>query len=640
MAKETVKNKKHTKQKRFTRKMQAKLLLVFCVILAGLAALSVRLTFLSSTDKYKKNALELRSYITSEVACRRGDILDRNGEILATSELRYKLILDPSVVTYNEKFIEPTVNALSAVYGFDKNELISKINEDTKSAYVMLKKDLSYEEKAAFTNYVSELTGDDALVKGVWFEDEYKRVYPYGSLASHVLGFTVAGDEGTYGIEQYYDETLSGTNGRSYGYYDSELNIVETVNPAKDGDTIVSTIDMNVQRVVQNTIEKFLDTYGAENAAAIVMDANSGEILAMQSNYSYDLNSPRDLSKVCTEEEIESMTDEQQLKALFSMWRNFCLSDAYEPGSIYKPFTVAAALEESVVSTSDTFLCDGYETFPGDVKIKCSRKSGHGTISLAQSIMYSCNDALMQIAAKAGKEIFNAYQEDYCIGSITGIDLPGETTGQIFSVKELNETELATSSFGQGFTTTMIQMASSFCALINGGTYYQPHIVKRIQNSDGATIKKIQPLAVNKTTSEVTSEFIKESLYLTVSDGTGKNAKIDGYVIGGKTGTSQKLPRDAEKYLVSFLGFVESGDKCVIIYCVVDECKNPEMADKSDTAMKLFSEIAEKSLPYLKIYPEGDINYHIEIITPDDLLLEEDYDHSLDEGTADLIGGN
>ncbi|MBO7335651.1 MAG: penicillin-binding protein 2, partial [Lachnospiraceae bacterium] len=467
-----------------------------------LIALIVRLTYLAATDKYKKQALELRSYITSEVPCKRGDILDRNGEVLATSVLYYKLILDPTVINYDQKYIDPTIEALHAVYGLDRGELRNTITEKKDNAYVVLSKNLTYEDKQKFTDHVASLEKDVAKnVKGVWFEDEYKRVYPYGALASHLIGFTVSGNNGTYGVEQYYNDSLSGTNGRSYGYYDSELNIVETVNPATDGNTVVTTIDINVQRVVQDAVEGFLKKYGALNVAAVVMDAYNGEILAMQSNYSYDLNAPRDLKPYHTEEEISAMTDQQQLDALYAMWRNFCISDAYEPGSIYKPFTVAAALEESVVSTRDTFVCDGGEDFPGDNRINSSRKKGHGEISLAQSIMFSCNDALMQIAAKEGRDIFNSYQEDYCIGSITGIDLPGEATGRIFTKKELNGTELATSSFGQGFTTTMIQMASSFSALINGGIYYQPHVVKRIQNSAGAAVTKVSPLVVNKTTS-------------------------------------------------------------------------------------------------------------------------------------------
>lgn len=630
MEDETVQVKHKPKKRKFLRKMQAKFLLVFCVIIIFIVILIVKLFSLAITDKYEKHALELRSYVSSEIKSKRGDITDRNGNIIATCELNYTLVFDPSVTTFMTDYIDPTIEALAQVYGLKRNDLREitdrnkNLDNKDKERYIVLKKGLSYEEKAAFNEYVKNLDKDTRnLVKGVWFEDNYKRVYPYGSLASHVVGFAVNGNEGNYGVEQYYNELLNGKNGRTYGYYDTELNIVETVNPPEDGYSVVTTIDINVQRILQNAVEGFLNEYGANNAAAIVMDANSGEILGMQSNYSYNLNSPRDLSSFYSEEALDAMEDKEKLDALYKVWRNFCLSDEYEPGSIYKPFTVSAALEEKIVSTKDRFLCDGFETFSGNNKIKCHKVRGHGDISLAQSIILSCNDALMQIAAKEGKTIFHSYQEDYGIGSITGIDLPGEAKGHIFSEAQLNETELATSSFGQGFTTTMIQMASSFCALVNGGTYYQPHVVRKIVNSQGATVQKIDPLVVNKITSEATSEYLREALYLTVTEGTGKKAQVDGYMIGGKTGTSQKLPRDAEKYLVSFLGFIEDGNRCYIIYVIVDECANEEMASRSDTAVTLFLDIADRCLPYLEVYPEGEIDYHVEIITEDELAVDE-----------------
>ncbi len=613
----------------------------------------VRLFYLASTDKYEKNALELRSYVSSEVQSKRGDILDRNGQVLATSELYYRLILDTSVVLYNEKSVDPTIDALVKVFAVDEADLREKINTNKekessdRNRYIILKTGLSFDDRNAFYDFVDGMSIDDDVKdyiknkKGVWFEDEYKRVYPYGELASHIVGFTQYYDTGSYGVEQYYNDVLCGKSGRTYAYYDTELNIVETVNPPENGNNVVTTIDINVQRILQECVEGFLDEYGALNCAAIVMDANNGEVLGMQSNYSYNLNNPRDLSEFYREDEINAMSSEELSNELFKLWRNFCISDAYEPGSIYKPFTVAAGLEESIISVNDRFVCDGHEDFAGDIRIKCSNKRGHGEISLAQSIMLSCNDALMQIAAKEGGAVFNQYQQDYCIGSLTGIDLPGEAEGRIFSVSELNPTELATSSFGQGFTTTMIQMASSFCALINGGTYYEPHIVKRIQNTSGATIQKNEPLIVNKTTSESTSNFLKEALYLTVSDGTGKQANLEGYRIGGKTGTSQKLPRDAEKYIVSFLGFIESADKCYIIYVVVDECQNEEMAMSSNTAIGIFNDIADRCLPFLGVYPEGEINYHLNIIMDEDLLFDEDnpdYDPAEDEASPNVFG--
>ncbi|MCR5584748.1 MAG: penicillin-binding protein 2 [Lachnospiraceae bacterium] len=635
-----LRKRKTKKEKKITAKMQIKLLVVFCVFLAALIGLIARIVYISNQDKYKKGALELRSYVTSEVPCKRGDILDRNGNILATGEIVYNLILDPKVALTRTSYTEAVLAALETVYGFNDADLRNILNSKSQSSYVILKKELSYSEKCAFTDYVAALGKEGNNVKGIWFEEGYKRVYPNSTLASHVIGFIDANGKGSYGIEQYYNDVLKGSNGRNYGYYDGTLNIVNTVKEPVDGNTCVSTIDANIQRIIENYTDKFLNEYGAENLGVIVMDANSGEIYGMQSNYSYDLNDPRNMSRLYTAEELALMSDEQQKEALFDMWRNFCVSDAYEPGSMYKPFTVAAALEEACITKDSMWDCDGGEDFPGDVRIKCSNKKGHGHISLVQSIMFSCNDALMQVAKLEGREIFADYQKKFCIGSTTGIDLPGEAAGQSFSVSQLNETELATSSFGQGFTATMVQMASAFSSLINGGTYYEPHIVRKIQSADGTIVKKNDPVAVGKTISESTGEFIKDALYLTVSNGTGTSAKIDGYLIGGKTGTSQKLPRDAEKYLVSFLGFVEDEEMDVVIYIVVDECHDSAKASRCATAMSLFTDIAEEILPYLRLYPEGEINYKLKSVDGKQVVTDPSntvYDPEYDEGEVNVI---
>ncbi len=614
MKADTEKRTKQKKQKRLTQRMQAKLGLVFCIVVGVLFVLAIRLGYLTGTDKYKKGALDLRSYVSSEIPSQRGTIFDRNGQILATSELRYTLIFDPFVVNTQASFADPTIQALSEVYELDANELKNILVEKKDSKYVILKRDLSYDDKVKYDDYLKTLDDNQKkLVKGIWFEQDYKRFYPFNELASHVIGFTDSDNMGVYGIESYYNDELTGTNGKTYGYYDSELNIVETKNEAKDGNNIVSTIDINVQRVVEKTIENFLSEYGAENAACIVMDAYSGEVLAMQSNFSYNLNSPRDLTAFFTEEEIKKMSDEEKVNNYYRIWNNYCVTSAFEPGSTYKPFTVAAALEEDIANGTEKFVCDGKEKFHGNVTIKCSNKYGHGELDMAGAIALSCNDCLMQIAARMGRDVFYRYLQNFGFSTKTGIDLPGEAVGQIFTKEQLNETELATSSFGQGFTTTMIQMAASFCSLVNGGSYYKPHVVKALRNSDGATVKKYDAVESYRTLSYNTGEYIKESLYQTVTDGTGKNAQIKGYKIGGKTGTSQKLPREDEKYVVSFEGFVENDDKCIVFYVVVDECHNEEMGSKSKTAMDLFVDIASSSLPFLGFYPEGEIDYKIDI---------------------------
>ncbi len=647
MRKKQEKQKKK-KIKKFKYWMQSWLVFVFGFIVAVFLVLIVRLALLSGEDKYEKSALAQQSYISSVIPYKRGDILDRNGNVLASSDLIYHLILDPKVLLSDEDNVEPTVQALVSVYGFNETEIRSILVEKATSSYVVLRRQMSYSDKELMTQYEEEWAAkkkqDKELkgeIKGVWFEEEYQRSYPYESVASHIIGFTVSGDVGTYGIEQQYDEELTGINGRTYGYYDASLNIQKTVKEAIDGNQIVSTLDVNVQRVVQRHVENFLDTVGAENVGVVLMDADNGEILAMQSNYSYNLNTPRDLLTVYTEDELKAMTDEQTVNALYNVWRNFCISDAYEPGSTFKPVTVAAALEEQITNVDAEFTCDGREYFAGDITIKCSNSRGHGKISLAQSLMYSCNDALMQIAAAEGRDLFFDYQKHFLMGTKTGIDLPGETAGNLIPLNNLNQTELATSSFGQSFTVNMVQMASAFASLINGGTYYEPHVVMAVKNAEGATIEKIDPKVVTKSVSAETSAFIKEAMYLTVKEGTATKAQVDGYLLGGKTGTAQKYPREAGKNLVSFLGFVETEERTVVIYVVVDEAHDEELMSKSSTASMLAAEILEEALPYLKMYPEGEIKYRVEMIREDDLTTNEadnpEYNPENDEGTADVI---
>ena len=631
--------KKIKKLKRF---MQNRLVFVYMIITAAFLLLVVRLVMLSGEEKYEKSALAQQSYVSAVIPYKRGTILDRNGQVLAASDLMYHLILDPKVLLYKEENVDPTLKALVEVYGLDESELRSILVEKKNSSYEVLRRQLSYEEKQQFEQYKEELPEAEASkIKGVWFEEEYKRTYPFGSVGSHIIGHTVLGDVGTYGIEQQYNDELTGINGRTYGYYDSSLNIQRTEKEAVDGNQIVSTIDVNVQRTVQKYVEDFLSTVGAENVGVILMDADNGEILAMQSNYSYNLNAPRELTAMYTESELTTMSSEEKVNAMYDMWRNFCISDAFEPGSTFKPITVAAALEEQVITTDSEFICDGKEHFGETIVIRCSNSWGHGKLSLAQSLMYSCNDALMQIAAREGKDIFYKYQKHFLLGSRTGIDLPGETSGEIITLSNLNQTELATSSFGQSFTVNMVQMTAAFASLINGGSYYEPHVVKAIKNAEGATIKKVEPVEVTKTVSAETSAFIKDAMYYTVLDGTATKAQVKGYVMGGKTGTAQKYPRDAGKNLVSFLGFVETEDRTIVIYVVVDEAHDETMMSKSATASTLAADILEEALPYLKMYPDGEINYKVEMISQEDITVNEtdnpEYHPENNEDTTDVI---
>lgn len=608
-------DRKRGKIKRFTSKMQASLLLVFCVVILIFTGLIVRLWYISNEngEKYEKKVLSQQTYVSNAVPFKRGDITDRNGTKLAVSEKVYNLILDPVTILEKEEYKEPTLKAVNQVFSIPMEELEEILAEKKDSRYVQMQdyKYLDYSVVEQFEklkvkdkNKKDDTTDSTNNIHGVWFEEEYVRSYPLNNVGSSIIGFTQKNDGniGTWGIEEYYNEELNGTNGREYGYFNGDLELERNVKPAINGNTIVSTIDANVQAITEKHVEKFLKETGAKNIAVLITNPNNGEIYASASNQTFDLNNPRDLSSLYTKEELEKMTTEEKSAALSALWRNFCISDAFEPGSTFKPFTVAAALEEDKVNENSTYVCDGGEVVvEGEKPVKCSNRQGHGTITLEQSLMLSCNDALMEIGKGLGREDFAEYTRLFGFGEKSGIDLPGESSGIIFSKEQLNPMELATSSFGQSQTVNMSQMVAAFASLINGGKYYKPHIVKEIQNDGGAVVEKMDGVLVKETVSADTSSKIRKFLKETVEAGTAATAGVEGYSIGGKTGTAEKAPRDKNNYIVSFLGFAPTDDPQMIIYVVIDE---PDVEDQAHStyATQLAHEILEEVLPFLGIY--------------------------------------
>ena len=331
----------------------------------------------------------------------------------------------------------------------------------------------------------------------------------------------------------------------------------------------------------------------------IVMNPQNGEILAEASYPNYDLNNPRDLTRYYSEEEIQSMGDEEKVEALTSLWNNFCVNEVYEPGSTFKPFTVAAGLELGNLTGDETYYCGG-KLHVGDYDIHCNNRSGHGTQTLRQAIENSCNVALMEIGADLGVEEFTRYQEQFGFGKQTGIDLPGEQEGVLYTAENMDSASLATNAFGQNFDVTMTQMAAGFCSLINGGEYYQPHVVKQIQDENGNVTENKDSVLIGRTVSEETSQIIKDYMYSVVEEGTGSSAAVEGYDIGGKTGTAEKHPRGQGNYLVSFIGYAPQEDPQVMIYVVIDE---PNVAVQSDSklATTLAADIMKEILPYLGV---------------------------------------
>lgn len=602
---------KQRKKKVFSRVMHMKLIFSLCVILALLLFLLGRIIFIYEKygNKYSNAVLRHLTYSGGRVPYERGDITDRNGAVLATSRAIYNVVLDPSVVYSNKKgeFITPTLNALVKIFGVDYQKVAADMDSDHEAQYLVVFKGASYEAVQEF----KKLQEEDDNIKGVWFEQEYQRVYPNDKLASHVLGYTNAGNVGTYGIEQYYNDYLNGTDGRSYGYYDNELNIVETKINAKNGATVVSTIDSFAQAVVEDEIAKFKAQYKVSNIGIILMDPNSGSVYAMGSNSEFNLNDPRDLTACYSQSQIDAMNDQDKSDALNKMWRNFCISDTYEPGSTYKLVTVSAALEEGTSTPSSTYVCNGYKSV-GDYNIYCANTSGHGQLTLAESVEYSCNVCLMEIGEAMGKDIFLKYQNLFNFGNSTGIDLPGEADGILIPYDNMNEAELATSTFGQSFNVSMIQMASAFSSIVNGGKYYKPHVVSQVVSEDGVELYSAKDTLMRLTVSEETSKFMRDTVRLVVEEGTGGAAAVEGYKVGGKTGTAEKSDRNKRNYVVSFISCVPVESPRLVCYVVIDEIDDPVNYNSSRMAAELTSKVLGRVLPHLGIYPEsGEINYHV-----------------------------
>lgn len=599
--------KKGNKKKKYTvsRRMKAKLTVVFVIAFILLFLLIVRLTWINMKkgDEYTLTVLEQTQSTNRSIAYKRGEILDRNKNTLATSTKIYNLVLDPKVILSNEKYIEPTLKAVSEVFGFTYEELLAKVNENADSNYLVMKKGMNYEDVQPF----EEKENENDYINGVWFEENYKRNYPYSSLASNVIGFTTGDGSGAIGLEAYYDEYLTGTNGREFTYTNDE-NVQETViKEATDGASIVTTLDFNVQSIVEKYIALWQQEYHSKNVAVVIQDPNTGEIIAMADNTTVDLNEPRNISAYYTEEELGAMTDEQTVDALNSIWRNYAVSEGFEPGSTFKPFTVASALEEGATSTDKEYYCDGGEKLQ-EWYIGCHIRTGHGHLTLKEVVMQSCNDALMQINAELGAENFTKYREKFGFNKLTNIDLPSEMSCEniVHSAAQMDEADVATYSFGQNFKITMIQMSTAFSSIINGGYLYQPYMVKEIYNADGGVIETREPTLVARTVSADTSAFLKEALKDTVISGTGKKAAVDGYIISGKTGTAEKGDTEEENdYVLSFIGFAPYENPELVCYCIVDT-PDVEDTDSSAYASRLFSAIMGEVLPYLNIMPDAD----------------------------------
>lgn len=605
--------------------MRKKLVILFVMVLLAFVVLGVRLILINTQkgDEYTHNVLSQRHYDSVILPYQRGSIIDSKGTTLAMSKKVYNVILDVSVLNYYENreegYVLATLEALRKCFGFNTQELATYIKENPDSRYYVLDKRLDYEEIQPFLTMVEESENSDEItdIKGVWFEEEYLRYYPLGSLACDVLGYTNAGNAGAYGLEEYYNDTLNGTNGREYGYLNEDSNLERTTIPAVDGHTLVTTIDANIQRIVEEKLTDYNEAYfgnyregedGSYNTGCIIMEVDTGNVLAMAGYPFFDLNEPRNAELYFTPEEIAANEEAGSTtgEMLAELWKNFCISSTYEPGSVAKPFTVAMALDSGAITGNETYYCGGLLEI-GGYRIRCHNRYGDGEINVCNAIAQSCNVALMHIADATGENTYLKYFEEFNFGLKTNIDLTGEarTASLVFNSNTMGPTELATSSFGQGYNVTMIQMISAFCSLVNGGYYYEPHMVSQILSADGSVIENIEPRILKQTISASTSEQIIEYCNEVVISGTGKKARPAGYSIGGKTGTAETVingVRSDTDYVVSFMGYAPADDPQIAIYVVIDRPNMPDQTGGTAEACLITKEILTEVLPYLNIF--------------------------------------
>ena len=604
------------KIRKFSKTNRRRLLIVFLFVLVCFVCLIIRLVQINIADgdTYEKNVLTLLNYDGQTIPYKRGDITDRNGTVLATSEKIYNLVLDPYVITQStdEKASEYAAEVLEKYFSIDQATVKKTLEEQPNSRYVVLRRKMTYDEKKPYDDFLSSEDEKDqkiisAVSSGIWFEESYQRMYPFSTLACDLIGFTSGDDIGLWGIESYYDKMLSGTDGRKYGYLNDDVDLQKVTEEPQNGKTIVSTVDINIQRIAEKYISEFMQETGAKNVAALVMNPNNGEVLGMASAPIFDLNKPRDLTIAgYTEDQIANMNDQDMSDALYQVWRNFCVNDTYEPGSTVKTMTVSYALDQALVDPDENFVCDGGQTYTDGTFVSCN--SVHENLTLTGSIVHSCNDVMMQLSDRIGAASFIQMQKLFGFGQLTGIDLPGEAScaATIYTADTMGPVELWTSSFGQGYNTTMVQVASAFSSIVNGGYYYKPHVVSEIASDSGNTIQVIDKTLMRTTVSKTTSEWMKNALYQTVESGSGQPAQVAGYRIGGKTGTAEKVPRGTKARLVSFIGAAPIDDPQLVVYVVVDEA-NAEDQGQSSFASTIAGKIFSEALPYLQIFPTEEV---------------------------------
>lgn len=585
---------------------------IFIVFAFLLTCLCFRTAFLQLVQgqQLQRDAIEQQTR-DRMITSKRGSILDRNGKALAVSASVESVSVSPSEIREsieNAKdkslSVESVAKGLSEILKMDSQEVLKKLNNNT--SYEIIKRKIEKEEADKVRAFITE-----KKITGVNLDEDSKRYYPFGNFASQLIGATGTDNQGLDGIEAICDNILKGVPGRIIAAKSAQgiempFKYEKYIDP-QDGENVMLTIDESIQHFAEKHLETAcLENKTAKGGVAMVMDVKTGEILAMATNPDYDLNQPFTISNPQAADEIAKLTGDDKSKKyneeLQKMWRNKAVSDTYEPGSTFKIFTTSMALEEHVVSDSDTFNCPGYKIV-GNRRISCWRSIGHGTQSLSKAIQNSCNPAFMEIGARVGNQKFMDYFKGFGFMDRTGIELKGEATGIFHDPKKFNEVELATSSFGQSFQVTPLQMLAGASAVANDGMLMWPHVIKGYTDKDGNVVQSFAPKTVRQVVSKDTSAKVRMLLEQVVSVGTAKNAYVAGYRVAGKTGTSEKLPRNNGKYIASFVGFAPADNPQVACLVLLDE----PMGDQhmgGVIAAPVVGKIMEDVLRYLNIEPQ------------------------------------
>lgn len=570
------------KNKTYNRR---KILVIFLCAMIMLVGLIARLAYLMifEAEYYQERAEQLHERERS-IKAARGEIVDRNGVVLATNKTVCTISVIHSQLADAEKVIQILTKEL------EMDEAVVRKKVEKISSREQIKSNVAKEIGDRIREYELD---------GVKVDEDYKRYYPFDELASKVLGFTGSDNQGIIGLEVKYEEYLKGQNGTILTTTDArgiELEGIaeERLEPIA-GNTLQLSLDYNIQKYAQQAAEKVMEEKQADKVSLLVMNPQNGEVLAMVNVPEFNLNEPFSLESMQLEE--EPADDEEKQKLLNQMWRNACINDTYEPGSTFKTFTTAACLEAGVLNLSDGFFCPGYRMVE-DRRIRCHKVGGHGSETFVQGIQNSCNPVFIDIGLRLGVDRFYEYFEKFGLMDKTGVDLPGEAGTIMHKKANVKSVELATMSFGQSFQITPIQLANSVSSYINGGKRMTPHLGMKVVNGEGKIVKEFS-YKEEQVLSETTSSTMRELLESVVSEGTGKNAFIEGYEIGGKTATSQTLPRSANKYISSFVGFAPADDPQVLALVVIH---NPKGIYYGGTiAAPVIKTVFENILPYLGI---------------------------------------